>query len=230
MHDLDRTLGRTHMETEAFEFTGEQEALGEFAGEFAGEFQGEFGEQEVFNEAELNELASELLSVTNEQELNQFLGGLIKKAASAVGKIAKSPIGQALGGALKKAAKVALPMAGAALGNLVLPGVGGAIGGKLASAAGSMFGLELEGLSQEDREFEVAKQFVRLAGDATRAAVSAPASASPTAAAAMARNAVTQAAQKYAPGLIAGAANGRTGGPNTGRWVRRGRKIVIYGV
>jgi hypothetical protein len=75
---------------------------------------------------------------------------------------------------LKSVAKTALPMAGGALDNLVLPGVGGATGGKLASAAGSMFGLELEGLSQDDREFEVAKQYVRLAGDATKIALSAP--------------------------------------------------------
>lgn len=222
MHDLDRTLGRTHMEAEAFEFTGE----GEFTGEFQGE--GEYsGEEEVFQEAELNELASELLSVSNEQELNYFLGGLLKKAAGAVGKVIKSPVGQALGGILKGVAKKALPIAGAALGNLVLPGVGGAIGGKLASAAGSMFGLELEGLSQEDREFEVAKQFVRMAADATRTAVAAPPAANP---AAVARAAVVQAAQKFAPGLVAATPDGRAGGATSGRWVRRGRRIVIYGV
>lgn len=224
MHDLDRTLGRTNMETETFEFTGEEETFGEFQGEFQGESQGEY--QEVFQEAELQELAAELLSVSNEQELNHFLGDLIKKAGSAVGKFVKSPIGQQLGGMLKGVAKQALPMAGAALGNLVLPGVGGAIGGKLASAAGSMFGLELEGLSQEDREFEAAKQFVRLAADATKTAVTAPSAAN---AAAVARDAVTQAAQKFAPGLVTGS-NGRSGGGLTGRWVRRGRRIVIYGV
>jgi hypothetical protein len=225
MHDLDRTLGRTAMESGPFEFTGESETFGEFQSEFTGEFQGET--LEVFHETELQELASELLSVSNEQELNHFLGNLIKKAGSAIGKVVKSPIGQALGGVLKNVAKTALPMAGAALGNLVLPGVGGAIGGKLASAAGSMFGLELEGLSQEDREFEVAKQYVRLAGDATKTALSAPPTASP---AAVAQNAVAQAAQKFAPGLVGGAAGLYSGGGMSGRWVRRGRRIVIYGV
>ena len=34
--------------------------------------------------------------------------------------------------------------------------------------AGSALGLELEGLSQEDREFEAAKQFVRFASDAVK--------------------------------------------------------------
>jgi hypothetical protein len=234
MHDLDRTLGRTQMESGPFEFTGEQETFGEFQPEFQGEFQGEFpgefqGEQqEVFHETELQELAAELLSVSNEQELNHFLGSLIKRAGSALGKVVRSPIGQALGGVLKTVAKQALPLAGSALGNLVLPGVGGMIGGKLASAAGSMFGLELEGLSQEDREFEVAKQFVRLATDATRAAVNAPPSANPSA---IVQNAVAQAAQKFAPGLLSGTnAAAYAGGGMSGRWVRRGRRIVIYGV
>ncbi|MBK6506124.1 MAG: hypothetical protein IPG02_10755 [Ignavibacteria bacterium] len=42
------------------------------------------------------------------------------------------------------------------------PGLGTAIGGALGSAASNMFELELEGLSQEDREFETAKAYVRL--------------------------------------------------------------------
>ncbi len=45
---------------------------------------------------------------------------------------------------------------------------------KLASAAGRMFGLELEGLSVEDREFEVARRLVRFALTATKNALSAP--------------------------------------------------------
>ena len=66
-------------------------------------------ESEVFNEAEQMELAAELLEVRDEAELEQFLGSLIKKAGSALGKIVKSPVGQAIGGFLKSAAKKALP-------------------------------------------------------------------------------------------------------------------------
>jgi hypothetical protein len=116
------------------------------------------------------ELASELLEVTNEQELDHFLGGLISKVGKGIGSFVHSPIGQALGGVLKDAAKKALPIAGSALGSVVGGPVGGMIGGKLASAAGNMFGLELEGLSPEDREFEEARGFVRLASEATRLA------------------------------------------------------------
>ena len=74
----------------------------------------EYGEAEwgeVFNEGEVMELAAELLEVTNEAELDRFLGKLIKKAGSALGKVVKSPIGQAVGGVLKGVAKKALPIA-----------------------------------------------------------------------------------------------------------------------
>jgi hypothetical protein len=216
MHDFDRTMSR---EAETFEFAGEAEFSGETF-----EFQGEEGE--VFGENELNELAAELLAVSNEQELNYFLGNLIKKAGGAIGKFVKSPLGQQLGGMLKGLASKALPMAGAALGNLVVPGVGGMVGGKLASMAGKAFGLELEGLSQEDREWEVAKQFVRLAADATKTAVNAPTS-NPAQAA---QQALASATAKFAPGLSMGGVAARGVGTQSGRWVRRGSKIVIYGV
>jgi hypothetical protein len=205
MHDLDRR---------SMELTGE-------SFEFAAE-----GEEEVFGEAELQELASELLSVTQEGELDRFLGGLIKKAAGAVGKIVSSPLGRQLGGMLRSAAKRALPMAGRAIGNWVAPGSGGDIGHRLGAQAGAAFGLETEGLSHEDREFEVAKQFVRFAGDATRNAVSAPGTRGP---AGTARDAVARAAERFAPGLV-GSAGRPQGGGQSGRWVRRGRRIVIYGL
>lgn len=220
MHDIDRTMGRTNMET-AFEFQGEEEAQNEFQGE---------SEAGLFHEEELNELATELLSVSNDRELQQFLGDVFKKVGSAVGSFVRSPVGQQLGGMLKGVAKQALPMVGSALGNLVVPGVGGMVGGKLASAAGQMFGLELEGLSHEDRDFEVAKQFVRLAADAAQTA----AQAAPNAPAAqIAKQAISDAAQKFAPGLLGGGGgNGvaTAAGGHSGRWVRRGRHIVIYGV
>lgn len=58
------------------------------------EFAGESGE--VFNEGEVMELTAELLEVTNEQELNHFLGKLIRRAAGAIGKVVRSRGGQAL--------------------------------------------------------------------------------------------------------------------------------------
>src|SRR4029453_1607840 len=76
---------------------------------------GEAGES-VFNEEQEMALAAELLEVTNEQQLENFLGGLIGMAGEALGGLVKGPIGKKLGGALKGIAKKALPIAGGALG------------------------------------------------------------------------------------------------------------------
>lgn len=191
-------------------------------------FEGGYGEAaSPFNEAEEMELAAELLEVTSEAELDYFLGSLIKRGAQAVGKFVKSPTGQALGGLLKGAAKQALPMLGKAVGTYFGGPAGGAIGGQLASKAGSLFGLELEGLSNEDQEYEVARQFVRLAGTATGSAASAPTGTPPQSAA---KSAFASAARQFAPGLTDPLGAAAAGGGRSGRWVRRGRKIILYGV
>src|SRR5262249_53903860 len=65
-----------------------------------------------FAEAQELELASELLGITNEQELEYFLGNLINTVGGAVGRFAASDTGRALGGILKGAAKQALPVVG----------------------------------------------------------------------------------------------------------------------
>ena len=114
------------------------------------------------------EAAAELLEVTNEAELEQFLGNLFKKVASGVGGFVKSSAGKALGGILKNIAKKALPIVGGALGSFVAPGVGTAIGSKLGSMASGLFEVELEGMDEQEAEFEVARRYVRLASTAAR--------------------------------------------------------------
>lgn len=179
-------------------------------------------------------LASELLSSANEAELEEFIGGLLKKAGGALGKFLSSGTGKQLAGIFKGAAKTALPILGGAAGNFLIPGVGGAMGSKLAAAAGSMLGLELEGLSYEDQEFEVARQLVRFGGAAAANAAEFEVAAPPAQAATM--GAVT-AAKTYAPGLL------RPDGasqmsyptrprrrPRSGQWIRRGRRIMLLGV
>lgn len=224
MHDLDRTLGRTPMETEMFEYSDDEMESG---GDDTEAFIFEAEQDETFDEAEVNELAAELLSVSNQQEFDYFLGGLIKKAGKAIGKAVRSPLGKQLGGMLKTAAKKALPIAGGIAGNAILPGVGGAVGGKLGSMASSMFGLELEGLSPEDRQFEAAKQFVRFSGDAATKAVKLADQGVPPPAAAT--KAVKQAAQNFLPGLERAMRNGSGGSqmPQRGSWERKGNTIVI---
>jgi uncharacterized protein (DUF697 family) len=193
----------TTFETETgFEF-GEMEfgEVGEFETEnfldgiLGGILGGEVGASPL-TEAEELELASELLEISNEQELEQFLGGLIKK----VGGFMKSPVGQALGGVLKNVAKKALPVVGGALGSMVAPGIGTAIGSKLGTVASGMFELELESLPLEQAEFEVARRTVGLTAAAAHTAARArphPGTSPHT----VARAAVAHAARTYAPGL-----------------------------
>lgn len=213
MHDIDRTQMEYEPEVDAFEadtfeFTEEAALISDTEAE------------SPFSEEEEMELASDLLEITDEAELDQFLGKLIKGAWRGVKKFAGSPVGRALGGILKGAAKKALPIVGGALG--------GPAGAALASKAGSLFGLELEGLSPEDKEFEVARRYVRFAGEAAKKAALAPPAVDPQSAA---KAAVTAAARRHAPGLLpqpAPPAVGITG--LSGRWIRRGRKIILLGV
>jgi len=229
MHDIDRTTLEVNTDLENYEH--DQYEYGEFGEAEWG------GETAVFSEAETMELAAELLEISDEAELDQFLGDLIKKAGQVAGKFVRSPVGQQLGGLLKGAAKKALPMVGSAIGGY-FGGTGGAkIGSQLASNAGRIFGLELEGLSYEDQEYEVAKRFVQLAGAAAKNAALAPRAVNPATAA---QSAIATAARQLAPGLIrvtptvvAGAAGspcpscGR--GAVSGRWIRRGNKIILLG-
>jgi len=229
MHDIDRTQlesGIDALEADQFEFLEESEGLSYSA------FESPFSEDEEMM------LATELLGITDEAELDQFLGKVLKgawrgirKVGSTVGRIARP-----LGGILKGVAKQALPFVGGALGSFIpIPGVGTAVGTALGSAVSKALEMELEGLNPEDREFEMARRFVRLAGTAAQQAAQAQPNADPMAAA---RAAVMAAAQQQGPGVFQGAASPapsatatRAGRPgSSGRWIRRGRTIILLGV
>lgn len=251
-HEFEYEGGEFEFEGGEFEYEGGEFEGGEFEFE-GGEFEGGEFEHEGGHELEL-ELASELLGVSNEYELEQFFGKLFKKVAGGIRNFARSGVGRALGGALRGIARQALPTLASAAGNALLPGVGGAIGGKLGGMAANALGLELEGLSAEDREFEVARRIVRLGTTAARTALRAPAGASP---ASVARSAMTAAARRHAPGLLrrrrrrcaCGGGGGSygpavgvpstdvpgivappSGGGGSGSWYRQGNTIVIQGV
>ena len=208
MHDLDRTqleYGETF--ESSYEYMGESGILGE---------------------ADELELATELLAVSNEQELEQFLGKLFKKVSGVVGKVTRGPIG----GLLKGVAQKAMPFVGGALGSFIpIPGVGTAVGTALGSAASKMFEVNREAMSEEDQEFEVAKRFVRLASTAAANAANAGAAAATPAGA---KAVLIDAARTHAPGLaniLAGGENGHgiAAGGRSGRWIRRGRNIILLG-
>lgn len=219
MHNIDRNLAEFDTEMDPYDTEMEYEF--------------EYDDSEyAFTEADEMELAAELLEVVDEDELDQFLGRVIRRVGRGVRRAVRSPVARALGGALRGVAKKALPGVGAAIGTAIAPGLGTKVGGALGSAASNLFEMELEGLSPEDQEFEVARRFVQLAGDAARKAAAAVPTASPQAAA---RSALVAAARKHAPGLLRPSMASSqevtpTGSGRSGRWVRRGRKIVLMDV
>jgi uncharacterized protein (DUF697 family) len=221
MHNIDRTVGESNYEfnNESYEynneFAHEDEFLNELnetsgeAYEYQGELPGEYSHESYESNYETNELtgealemelAAELLGVSNEAELEQFLGSLIKKAGGAIRNFANSSAGRAIGGFLKSAAKKALPIVGRAAGAFFGGPIGSTIGGKLGDFASNLFELELEGLSNEDKEFEMSRAYVRFANAAVRNAMRNPGvNSNPKQAA---KAAIIGAAKKYAPGLL----------------------------
>lgn len=183
-----------------------------------------------FSEAEEIELAAELLSISSEEELDQFLGKLFKgigRGLKKAGRFIGKRVLPALGKGLKTLAKAALPVAGKVLGSFIpIPGVGTAIGGAVGTALSKALELEVNGLNAEEAELERARRFVRIAGTAMRQA----ALASPDINAEVIVNeAIVSAARKHLPYLHL-SESGRFGMPDTaqqGRWLRRGDKIVV---
>lgn len=164
--------------------------LGDYENEY-GDSETEYGDTEaeaeeaesVFDEAEEMDLAAELLSLSNEQEVDQFIGKIIHSAGRAVGSVISGPIGYALASLLKAAARHSLPM----------------FRRSRRGDEGRVFGLEVEGLSGEDQDFEFARRFVRLGGAAGGRAVRTFRRAAP---ATTARRALMAAARRFAPGLL----------------------------
>jgi hypothetical protein len=251
MHNIDRTMSMETGDFEAGDFeagdfeAGDFEAgdlesgalgyEGDFEGDFEsdGEFYGETVESGELTEEDEVDLAAELLTITNEDELDQFIGKFFRRVGRGIRRIARNPVFRAVGGMLKGVAKRALPIVGGAVVSFIAPGVGTAIGGSLGQAASKLFEVDLEAMSDEDAQFEVARRYVRLTDAALRQAARMPTTADPRQ---TARRALAAAARLHAPGLaraLGSAPRGRRGGlyspRSTGRWIRRGRHIVVFG-
>jgi hypothetical protein len=92
------------------------------------------------------------------------------------------------------------------------------MGTPAAAATGEIFGIETEGLSGADQEFEVMRRFVRFAGAAAGRAARAPRGVNPRA---IARSALVRAARRLAPGILRRWAS-RLRGPESDRRRRPG--------
>jgi hypothetical protein len=159
---------------------------------------------ELLSEAEEVELAMELLGVSSEAEMEQFLGKLFRgigRGLKKVGSFVGRKVLPALGGALKGLAKKALPFVGGALGSLIpIPGVGTALGSALGSAVSKALELEFGELESEEAEFEVARRFVRMAASAAQQASGASPGANPES---VVRDALLAAARAHLPSFAA---------------------------
>lgn len=153
--------------------------------------------------------AAELLEARNGAQLQAFLAELADACSADAGgaPLTATPAGPPLVAALARAAQPLFP----------LHGSGGSLA--LRRKAARIFGLELEGLSPEDKEFEVARHFVRFAADTIRG-VPPDGGADPQTAV---QSALVQAARRHAPGLLHHAASR----PARGRWQRQGDVIVV---
>jgi hypothetical protein len=133
------------------------------------------------------EAATELLEVAGRPALPALLARLLRNAAQAAGGSVDRAVEGELVRLLQRAARVALPAASPTARDG-------------ATQASRFFGIELEGLSPEDQEFESARRFVQLieaaAGDAAVASQRLP----PAIAAWLA---VSRAAKRFAPGWLA---------------------------
>lgn len=179
-------------------------------------------------------LSAGLLEVANQGELQDFLNELVTSVAATERSRIGAPLRQALVDALTRAARPIVPIhsSGAGeprFGNNAGNNAGSDVGADLKTRAARIFGMELEGLSPEDKEYEVAQQFVRFAADTIRHAGAAGGARAPHA---VAGAALQQAAQRYAPGLLQPAPSpSQSPSPSpsrTGRWRREGRRIVVF--
>ena len=170
-------------------------------------------------------LAAELLDIDSEAELEKFLFTLIGRAGADGQRLARSPVARELVGLLRQAAYMILRPIRRSM--RALPGLAAPVwrpDPRLISEAGGVFGLELEGLSPEDKEFALARQFVRFASEAVRIA-----SRLAGAPRVVARAGLHAAARRFAPGLLARLRPPRALRPGAagGRWLRRNGQIVV---
>jgi hypothetical protein len=133
------------------------------------------------------EAATELLEVAGRPALPALLARLLRNAAHAAGQTMDRAVEGELVRLLQRAARVTLPT----------PGVASPDGPTQASR---FFGIELEGLSPEDQEFESARRFIQLVEAAAQHAAAGSQRLPPAIAAWLA---TSRAAKRFAPGWLA---------------------------
>ncbi|KQV80822.1 hypothetical protein ASD15_13000 [Massilia sp. Root351] len=146
----------------------------------------------------------------NGDGLAPFLAGLVASAGPAGRTALRMPLGRALMSVLLQAATALMPFSSR----------------PAQQKAAAIFGLELEGLSAEDKEFALARHFIRMARELIAGALaSGPAvGVGREDAESRVQAALVQTARKYAPGLLHRTERQEPAG---GRWQRSGKRIVV---
>ncbi|MEM9922052.1 MAG: hypothetical protein AAF990_28365 [Bacteroidota bacterium] len=259
MHDLDRTTleasdydqenaydqSDEFYENEAFEMYDDDNELYEMEDDDGEYYEMEEDEDEEYyemgdynmGEEEEAELAFELLAVKSDEEMDEFFRKLVRRAGRGVRrfgrrarKFARSRVGRAIRSRLRGFAKRMLPIAGRVAGGYFGGPVGAKIGGGLGSYATRFFEMEMEGLSPEDQEFEIAKRFVRFGSSAARNVLK---NANRMAPGKAIKVGFHKAARQHAPGLLKPQSRQKPssrGRRKSGRWFLRGNKIVLVGI
>jgi hypothetical protein len=185
-------------------------------------------------EAQELALAAEVLEVSNQEELEQFLGDLWDATKTAASDAYNSSVVQAAIPGLKAVGAAVLPRAAGWLADRYAPGTGGIASAGVQTAVDQWLKEELEGLSGEDREFETARRYVRFVNDVFRRVTQVP---DRVPAPLAAQTVVRDAAREHVPGLVPFLVQIRDGrvpsgdlgveAPAGGSWTRQGSSIVI---
>ncbi|MGJ7507417.1 hypothetical protein [Variovorax sp. GT1P44] len=170
----------------------------------AGPATAQAGRKAVVFDTESAGLAAELLNAASGQHLAATLGRMVRAHATPN---RSGPAAAELVALLRTAARQALPhVAGATARHT----------GTAYKRMGRFFGIELEGLTPEDKEYELVRRFAQLTREAARHLARAPGGLPPAAAA---RWAAGRAARRLAPGWtrVLGASGAPPSAP-AGRW------------
>ncbi len=155
-----------------------------------GETSHEHDESAPLGEGEMMELAEALTEITSEEELDQFLGDLAKRAVGGARRFLATPTGKAIMSGVKAVGKQVLPQLARAGADAIMQGAGDAA----EKAVNAVLGNELEPSA------EISRKFIDFAHAAIKRAESAPQGAAPVA---VAKGAIVEAARRHWPSLLA---------------------------
>lgn len=216
MHDIDGTLLRGVQS----EWENDGESEWETANEWGTQDEFEFETADEFEEGFDSEdgLASEMLELESEEEMEQFLGGLIRQAAKRA-----VPLAKQAGRFLYRTAKPHLKQAWTGIGNDLVNQGSNAARGWVDQSANRLFGEMPSGVKNK-AALSIARKVVQAAQTTGKQMARLPPSSPPAAVKAV----VTQACQRYFPPVPSVSSGGASG--KRGTWVRQGNKVILFGL